>query len=63
MLLDGLYVVGTWHELRARVDAVAYRVDEIASSDERALLDVMKKDLLDLARYVDERIDARLSDR
>ena len=49
--------------LAQSIDAIAYRVDEIASADERALLDVVRSDLLDLARYVDERIDARLSDR
>lgn len=37
------------------VDAVAYRVDEIAGSDERALLELVRKDLVDLARYVEDR--------
>jgi hypothetical protein len=45
------------------VDAVAYRVDEIAAADERAIVEIMRRDLLDLARYVDERIDERLGDR
>ncbi|HVB04704.1 MAG TPA: hypothetical protein VNF07_00425 [Acidimicrobiales bacterium] len=45
------------------VDAVAYRVDEIAASDERAIVEIVRRDLLDLARYVDERIDERLADR
>jgi len=49
--------------LAQSIDAIAYRVDEIASADERALLDIVRDDLLDLARYVDERIDARLRDR
>ena len=49
--------------LAQSIDAIAYRVDEIASADERVLLDMIRKDLLDLARYVDERIDARLNDR
>jgi hypothetical protein len=49
--------------LAQSIDAVAYRVDEIAIADERALLDIIRRDLLDLARYVDERIDARLADR
>ena len=39
------------------VDAVAYRVDEIASADERAIVEIVRRDLLDLARYVDERLD------
>jgi hypothetical protein len=49
--------------LAQSIDAIAYRVDEIAGVDERVLLDVVRNDMLDLARYVDERIDARLSDR
>ena len=49
--------------LAQSIDAIAYRVDEIASADERSMLDIIRADLLDLARYVDERIDARLSDR
>ena len=49
--------------LAQSIDAIAYRVDELASADERALLDVVRNDLLDLSRYVDERIDVRLSDR
>jgi hypothetical protein len=39
------------------VDAIAYRVDEIAGADERALLELVRTDLLDLARYVEERTD------
>jgi hypothetical protein len=49
--------------LAQSIDAIAYRVDEIASADERALLDIVRRDLLGLARYVDERIDQRLDDR
>jgi hypothetical protein len=37
------------------IDAVAYRVDEIAGADERALLELVRKDLIDLARYVEDR--------
>jgi hypothetical protein len=37
------------------IDAVAYRVDEIAGADERALLDLVRRDLVDLARYVEDR--------
>ncbi|MCU1491576.1 MAG: hypothetical protein JWM85_2981 [Acidimicrobiaceae bacterium] len=49
--------------LAQSIDAVAYRVDEVSGSDLRNMLDVVRDDLLDLARYVDDRIDARLSDR
>lgn len=48
--------------LAQSIDAIAYRVDEIASSDLRNMLNVVRDDLLDLARYVDDRIDTRLSD-
>jgi hypothetical protein len=48
--------------LAQSIDAVAYRVDEIASADERAIVEIVRRDLLDLARYVDERIDERLGD-
>jgi|GEM_PF-684528 len=48
--------------LAQSIDGIAYRVDEIASSDLRNLLDVVRNDLLDLSRYVDDRIDTRLSD-
>ena len=37
------------------VDAIAYRVDEIAGADERALLELVREDLIDLARYVEDR--------
>ncbi len=40
------------------VDAVAYRVDEVASADMKALLSAVRDDLLDLARYVDGRIES-----
>jgi hypothetical protein len=49
--------------LAQSIDAIAYRVDEISTADERNLIEVIRKDLLDLARYVDQRIDARLEDR
>ncbi len=49
--------------LAQSIDAIAYRVDEIASADERNLVEIIRRDLLDLARYVDERIDTRLTDR
>jgi hypothetical protein len=39
------------------IDAVAYRVDEIAGSDERALLELVRNDLVDLARYVEARTE------
>ncbi|MCU1494892.1 MAG: hypothetical protein JWO62_2656 [Acidimicrobiaceae bacterium] len=48
--------------LAQSIDAIAYRVDEIASSDLRALLEIVRKDLLELTRYVDDRIDTRLGD-
>jgi hypothetical protein len=41
------------------IDAVAYRVDEVASADMKALLSAVRDDLLDLARYVDGRVDSR----
>ena len=37
------------------VDAVAYRVDEIAGADERHLFEAVRRDLIDLARYVEDR--------
>ena len=49
--------------LAQSIDAIAYRVDEISSADMRFLLEVVRNDLIDLARYVDDRIDARLRDR
>ncbi len=49
--------------LAQSIDAIAYRVDEIAAADERAIVEIVRRDLLDLARYVDERIDERLGDR
>ena len=49
--------------LAQSIDAIAYRIDEIVGADERALLDVVREDLLSLSRYVDERIDQRLEDR
>jgi hypothetical protein len=39
------------------VDAIAYRVDEIAGADERALLELVRNDLIDLARYVEGRTE------
>jgi len=48
--------------LAQSIDAIAYRVDEIASADLRALLEVVRRDLLELTRYVDDRIDTRLGD-
>ena len=47
--------------LAQSIDAIAYRVDEVSTSDLRALLEVVRADLLDLARHVDDRIDARLA--
>jgi hypothetical protein len=43
--------------LAQSIDAIAYRVDEIASADERALLTLVRNDLLDLARTVEGRLD------
>jgi uncharacterized phage protein gp47/JayE len=40
------------------VDAVAYRIDEVASADMKALLSAVRDDLLDLARFVDGRIES-----
>jgi hypothetical protein len=40
------------------VDAIAYRVDEIAGADERSLLELVRRDLVDLARYVENRTGA-----
>lgn len=42
--------------LAQSIDAIAYRVDEIASADERALLTVVRNDLLDLARMIEARL-------
>ena len=49
--------------LAQSIDAIAYRVDEISTADVRALLEVVRADLLDLARHVDDRIDTRLAER
>ena len=43
--------------LAQSIDAIAYRVDEIASADERALLTLVRNDLLDLARVVEGRLE------
>ncbi|HUY30042.1 MAG TPA: hypothetical protein VMV02_03510 [Acidimicrobiales bacterium] len=48
--------------LAQSIDAIAYRVDEIASADLRAVLEIVRSDLLDLTRYIDDRIDTRLGD-
>ena len=48
--------------LARSIDAIAYRVDEIASADERGSVDLVRNDLLDLARSVDERFAARAGD-
>ncbi|HVC26390.1 MAG TPA: hypothetical protein VND23_11600 [Acidimicrobiales bacterium] len=48
--------------LAQSIDAIAYRVDEISSSDLRSVLELVRNDLLDLTRYVDDRIDTRLGD-
>jgi hypothetical protein len=42
------------------VDALAYRIDEVAGSDERELLDIVRNDLLSLSKYIDESIETRL---
>ena len=49
--------------LAQSIDAIAYRVDEIASADERAIFTLIRNDLLDLARTVEGRfqeIDERV---
>ncbi len=38
------------------IDALAYRIDEIAQSDERELLDLVRRDLLSLAQYVEHHV-------
>ncbi len=45
--------------LAQSIDAVAYRIDEVATADMRSLLSTVRDDLLDLARYVDGRIDSK----
>lgn len=49
--------------LAQSIDAIAYRIDEVAGSDERELLDIIRNDLLSLSKYVDTRIDQRLEGR
>jgi len=44
--------------LARSIDAIAYRVDEIASADERAILTLIRNDLLDLAQTIERRFDA-----
>lgn len=44
--------------LAQSIDAIAYRVDEIASADERALFTLVRNDLLDLARSIEGRFEA-----
>jgi hypothetical protein len=39
------------------IDAIAYRVDEIASADERAILTLIRNDLLDLAKTIEGRFE------
>ena len=43
--------------LAQSIDALAYRVDEVAGNDEREILDLIRTDLLSLSKYVDDRID------
>ena len=43
--------------LAQSIDAIAYRVDEIASADERAIIEAVRRDLLDLARHLEERLE------
>jgi hypothetical protein len=45
--------------LAQSIDAIAYRVDEIAAADERAIVEAVRRDLLDLARHLEGRLDAR----
>lgn len=49
--------------LAQSIDAIAYRVDEMAVADERAILELVRNDLLSLSKYVEERLDTRLQDR
>ena len=49
--------------LAQSIDALAYRIDEVAGNDEREILDLVRNDLLSLSKYVDGRIDTRLRDR
>ena len=44
--------------LARSIDAIAYRVDEIASADERAILTLIRNDLLDLAQTIERRFQA-----
>jgi len=48
--------------LAQSIDAIAYRVDEVSTADLRSLLELVRADLLDLARHLDERLDERLVD-
>jgi len=43
--------------LARSIDSIAYRVDEIASADERAILTLLRNDLLDLAKTVEARFE------
>ena len=48
--------------LARSIDAVAYRIDEVASADMRNVLDVIRNDLIDLARYTDEKFESAHSE-
>lgn len=43
--------------LAQSIDAIAYRLDEVATADQRNLLEAVRDDLADLARYVEERTE------
>lgn len=43
--------------LAQSIDALAYRIDEVTSADERNLLELVRDDLFDLARYVEASIE------
>ncbi|MGD0742785.1 MAG: hypothetical protein ABSA31_05795 [Acidimicrobiales bacterium] len=49
--------------LARSIDAIAYRVDNLSYSDQRALLSAVREDLIDLARHVEHRLDAREAGR
>ena len=52
--------------LAQSIDALAYRIDEVTSADERNLLELVLADLFDLARHVEascERLGASLESR
>lgn len=49
--------------LAQSIDALAYRIDEVSTADLRNVLELIRDDLADLARYVEERIDLPVVER